>query len=177
MVITITGRSKLNVSSALEARIKNKLGKLSKFFGEDSELHVVLSKEKERNIAEATVYHKGMIFRAEESSYDMYSSIDKVGEILERQIRKNRTRLEKKLKESAFVPDFENDALYEVEEEKEYNIVKNKKIAVKPMSLDEAVLQMNLLGHMFFLFNDEKNGNVNVVYKRKNGGYGLIEVN
>lgn len=174
MTIKIIGR-RYNVSQALEKRVNLKIGKLSKFFGDNAEVTVVLSKEKDRNIAEATIYHKGIIYRAQEASGDMYSSIDKVSEVLERQIRKNKTRLEKKLRESAFVPDI-NDSLYEVEEETDFDVVKTKKIAVKPMTGEEAILQMNLLGHLFFVFKNADTNETNVVYKRNSGGYGLIEV-
>jgi len=174
MRIEIVGR-RYNVSDAVEQRINTKIGKLSKFFGDEADVKVVLSKRKETNIMETTIIHKGIIYRAEEEAQDMYSAIDKVSEILERQIRKNRTRLEKNLRKSAFVPDFVNDALYEVVEETEYNVVKTKQIEVKPMELDEAILQMNLLNHLFFVYKDAKTHNVNIVYKRKDGAYGLIE--
>lgn len=174
MRIEIVGR-RYNVSDAVEKRINVKIDKLSKFFGDDADAKVVLSKRKDTNIMETTIIHKGMIFRAQEEASDMYSAIDRVSEILERQIRKNRTRLEKNLKKSAFVPDYQNDALYEVEEENEFDIVKTKQFAVKPMKIEEAILQMNLLNHMFFVYKDDKTGGINVVYKRKDNGYGVIE--
>ena len=175
MNIRITGR-RYAVSEAVEKRIQKKLGKLSKFFGEDEMVNVVLTKEKSRNIMEATISHKGIIYRAEEESGDMFSSIDRVSEILERQIRKNRTRLEKKLRQSAFEPDLENDSLYEVDEEGEFRIVKNKKFAIKPMSSEEAILQMNLLNHLFYIYRDDKTEDICIVYKRKSGDYGLIGI-
>ena len=116
-----------------------------------------------------------MIYRAEEEAGDMYSAIDRASEILERQIRKNKIRLEKNLRKSAFVPDVINDAFYEVAEETDFNVVKTKRISVKPMEVEEAILQMNLLNHQFFVFKDGKTGGVNIVYKRKDGAYGLIE--
>ena len=174
MRIEIVGR-RYNVSDAVEHRINTKIGKLSKFFGDEADANVVLSKRKDTNIMETTIVHKGFIYRAEEEAQDMYSAIDRVSEILERQIRKNRTRLEKNLRKSAFVPDFVNDSLYEVEEETEYNVVKTKQISVKPMELEEAILQMNLLNHLFFVYKDSKTNDVNIVYKRKDGAYGLIK--
>ena len=174
MRIEIVGR-RYNVSDAVEQRINTKIGKLSKFFGDEADAKVVLSKRKDTNIMETTILHKGIIYRAEEEAQDMYSAIDKVSEILERQIRKNRTRLEKNLRQSAFVPDFVNDALYEVEEETEFNVVKTKEISVKPMELEEAILQMNLLNHLFFVYRDSKTNDINIVYKRKDGAYGVIE--
>ncbi len=174
MKIEIIGR-RYNVSQAVEQRINAKLSKLSKFFGDEAEVKAVLSKRKDTNILETTILHKGMIYRAEEEASDMYSAIDKVSEILERQIRKNKTRLEKNLRKSAFVPDYQNDSLYEVEEESEFNVVKTKHFAIKPMKVEEAILQMNLLNHMFFVYKDEKSGSTNIVYKRKGDTYGVIE--
>lgn len=174
MRIEIIGR-RYNVSEAVEQRINAKINKLSKFFGDEADVKVVLSKRKDTNIMEATILHKGILYRAEEEAQDMYSAIDRVSEILERQIRKNRTRLEKNLRKSAFVPDFVNDALYEVEEETEFSVVKTKQIAVKPMEIEEAILQMNLLNHLFFVFKDSKTNEIKIVYKRKDGAYGIIE--
>lgn len=174
MRIEIVGR-RYNVSDAVEQRINMKIEKLAKFFGDDADVKVVLSKRKDTNIMETTILHKGIIYRAEEEAQDMYSAIDRVSEILERQIRKNRTRLEKNLRQSAFVPDFVNDALYEVEEETEFNVVRTKEISVKPMELEEAILQMNLLNHLFFAYRDSKTNDINIVYKRKDGAYGVIE--
>ena len=174
MKFEIVGR-RYNVSDAVEQRIIAKIGKLSKFFGDEADAKVVLSKRKDTNIMETTILHKGIIYRAEEEAQDMYSAIDKVSELLERQIRKNKTRLEKNFRKSAFVPDFVNDALYEVEEESEFNVVKTKQISVKPMELEEAILQMNLLNHLFFVYKDSKTNDINIVYKRKDGAYGVIE--
>lgn len=174
MRIEIVGR-RYNVSEAVEQRINAKIGKLSKFFGDEADVKTVLSKRKDTNILEATILHKGILYRAEEEAQDMFSAIDKVSEILERQIRKNRTRLEKNLRKTAFVPDVANDAFLEVEEEKEFDVVKTKQIAVKPMEIDEAILQMNLLNHLFFVYRDAKSNEISIVYKRKDGAYGIIE--
>ena len=113
-----------------------------------------------------------MIYRAEETDRDEFAAIDNVVDVIERQIRKNKTRLEKKLRETAFTAPAEID---DAEEETEFKIVKTKKYAVKPMSPDEAILQMNLLGHEFFLFKNSNTDENNIVYKRHDGNYGLIE--
>ena len=173
MKITITGR-KIELTDSLREVTEKKIAKLSKFFSDDAEANVTLSVEKDRQTVEATIFHGGMIYRAEETSTDMYAAIDRVVDVIERQIRKNKTRLEKKLRASAFekAADFDDS----FEEEKEFNIVRTKRYSLKPMSPEEAILQMNLLGHEFYLFkNAETNGN-NLVYKRKNGNYGLIEI-
>ena len=167
---------KMKDSDAIERRVEKKFGKFSKFFGDGVTANVLLTKEKEDFITEVTIYHGGMIYRGEASNRDMYSSIDRVSEIIERQIRKNKTRLEKRLHQSAFVPDVDNDSLFHVEEEEEFNIVKHKKFPIKPMDSIEAILQMNLLGHEFFVYNDSQTNSPSVVYKRKDGDYGLIEV-
>ena len=174
MRIEIVGR-RYSVSDAVEQRINTKIGKLSKFFGDEADVKVVLSKRKDTNIAETTILHKGIIYRAEEEAQDMYSAIDRASEILERQIRKNKTRLEKNLRKTAFVPDVLNDAFYEVPEETEFEVVKTKEISVKPMEAEEAILQMNLLNHMFFVYKDIRTDRVCIVYKRKDGAYGIIE--
>ena len=174
MKINITAR-KMDVSDALKERLDKKLSKLDKYFGTNTEANVILLLEKSRQVVEVTVHFSNMIFRAEESSYDMYISIDRVIDMLEHQIRKNKSRLEKKLHASAFVPDVAADAVLPVDEEAEYTIVKNKKFFVKPMSIEEAILQMNLLGHAFYMFKDIDSDKLNTVYKRRNGDYGLIE--
>ncbi len=172
MDINVIGRT-IKVSEALKNRAENKLAKLSKFFGDDASVTVALSTARDKSIVEATIFYKGMIYRAQHSGYDMYASIDRVVEILERQIRKNRTRLEKRLYESAFAPAPDFDPSDVAEEE--YEIVKSKKFTIKPMSVDEAILQMNMLGHQFFVFKSDETGKAAVIYKRNNGGYGLIE--
>jgi len=178
MKFMITGRH-IDVTDGLRDRIHKRLGKLSKFFHSDAEVHVTLDVEKERQIVEVTIPYKGMLFRAEEVDHDMYTAIDMVVDVLERQIRKNKTRLEKKMREGAFVIDPSLDTLkpvhLEVEEEKDFKVLKTKRFAIKPMNLDEAILQMNLIGHQFYVFFNSDAEEVNVVYKRKDGYYGLIE--
>lgn len=179
MKIIVTGR-KFTITEDLNEKIQKKIHKLEKFFHEDCEAFVTLSIQKERHIVELTVNHRGMIFRALVENYDMYVAIDKAVEVIERQIRKNKTRLEKKLKSGAFLKqerplDIVPDDDAEDEEEKEFVILKNKKFLVKPMSSEEAILQMNLLGHSFFVFKDASSNDLAIVYKRKDGNYGLME--
>ena len=172
MKITITGR-KIDITEGLKSYATKKLLKLDKFFSDESTAQVTLSVQKDDHIIEITVYHEGMIFRAEVRDSDMYACIDRVIDVLERQIRKQKTKLEKKLKSGAFdAPvDFGN-----YDEETEFKIVKTKKYENKPMSVDEAILQMNLLGHEFYIFNNSETNDKEVVYKRKDGNYGLIEL-
>mgnify|MGYP000574492604 CR=1 FL=1 len=161
MKFIIAGK-KMEVTDAIRDKIEKKLGKLSRM-------------QKGRQTVEATINHNSMIFRAEEESYDVYASIDRVVEILERQIRKNKTRLEKRLREGAFHPTELDNEL--PEEEKEFNIVRVKSVMVKPMSVEEAILQMNLLGHEFFLFKNADSQSIDLVYRRKDGNYGLMNTN
>lgn len=173
MKFIISGKN-FEVSEALKERVIKKLGKLDKFFGPQIEAHVTMSVQKNRHILEVTIPSNGITLRAEVSSDDMYSSIDRAGNILEGQIRKNKTRLEKRLHAGAFKPEFFNTG-NEVEEEKEFRVVRSKRFAIKPMPVEEAILQMNLLGHEFYMFSNAETNEVNVVYKRKAGDYGLIE--
>lgn len=172
MKFIITGR-KLEVTPAIKNRVESKLGKLSKFFSDDTEVHVTLRTSKGRHIVEVTIPANGFLLRAEEISDDLYYSIDHVVSTLERQIRKNKTRLQKRLRSEGFA---EVDGFFgALEEEDALEIVKVKEIDLKPMSPDEAILQMNLLNHTFFVFRDAETEKICVVYKRNDGQYGLIE--
>ncbi|MEN8905932.1 MAG: ribosome-associated translation inhibitor RaiA [Clostridiales bacterium] len=175
MKFIISGKH-INVTDALKEKIKKKLGKVGKYFSESTEAQVTMSVEKVRQIIEVTIHYNGVVFRAEVATDDMYSSIDKAVDILERQIRKNKTRLEKRLHKDAFksIEDSENEQSA-IEEEHNYEVVKSKKFAIKPMTVEEAILQMNLVGHEFFVFSNADTKEVNVVYKRKDNNYGLIE--
>ena len=179
MKLIISGKN-IEVTDALRERTIKKMSRLERFFSPETEAQVTLSVEKIRHIVEVTIPYKGMIFRAEVVNDDMYASLDKAIDILERQIKKNKTRLEKKLRDGAFVPteapmNLSPEAEEDVEEESEFKIVRSKKFAIKPMDVEEAILQMNLLGHEFFVFTNADTNLVNVVYKRKDGNYGLIE--
>lgn len=174
MKLIISGKN-FDVTEALKERIRKKLGKLDKFFKPETETHVTMSIQKNRHNMEVTIFFNGVVLRAEESSGDMYTSIDKVVDILERQLKKYKTRLEKKLHKNAFMPENTINKKKHPEQEPEFNIVRTKKFAIKPMDVEEAVLQMNLLGHSFFVFMNAVTNEVNVVYKRNDGNYGLIE--
>ena len=172
MKITTTGR-KIDITAGLKGYVEKKLAKLDKFFSEETAAQVTLSVQKDDHIIEVTIYHEGMIFRAEVRDADMYAAIDRVIDVLERQIRKQKTRLEKKLREGAFEGPYDAN---DYDEEEEFKIVKTKKYENKPMSVEEAILQMNLLGHEFYIFNNAETLDKEVVYKRKDGNYGLIEL-
>ncbi|MDF2841319.1 MAG: raiA [Clostridia bacterium] len=173
MRIIISGRN-IVVTDALKDKINKKLSKFERFFGPNSEAHATLGVEKGRHIFEVTIPFNGIIIRSEEATDDMYMSIDNVIEKLERQMRKQKTKLERKMKgyNLRFDTLFEN--MPEVEDN-EIQIVKTKKFAYKPMPAEEAAMQMELLGHSFFVFSNSDTEEVNVIYKRKDGNYGLIE--
>ena len=150
--------------------------KLARYFDENAEALVTFSVEKNRNNVELTVHGAGTWFRARESTSDMFASIDAAVGTIEGQIRKNKTRLARRLKQDAFVRSVEETSFVPEEIEEEQEIVRIKRFHMQPMSRDEAVLQMNLLEHSFFAFRDEdNNGSFAVVYRRNDGGYGLID--
>ena len=174
MKFIISGKN-ITVSQGLKTAVEDKLGKLERYFTPDTEVVVTLSVEKERQKIEVTIPMKGNIIRSEQVSNDMYVSIDLVEEIIERQIRRYKKKLiDKKQAAIAFSQAFiedEEDTAYE----DDIQIVKTKKFAMKPVNPEEACLQMEMLGHNFFVFLNSETEQVNVVYKRKNGTYGLIE--
>ena len=171
MKITVYGKQ-MTVRESLKSLIEKKLSRFDKFFGEGTEAFVTCRTRKGVKILEITVNYNGVVFRSEEESETFITALDRACEGLERQIRKNKTRLEKKVKRDAFlVTDEEDDDEYE--EEREFDI-RVKTFPFKPMSPEEAVLQMNLVGHSFFAFTDAETGSVCVVYKKKDGNYGMI---
>lgn len=172
MRITISGRN-IELTDGLKAAVEDKLGKLEKYFTPDAEVYVTLSVEKERQKIEVTIPVKGHIIRSEQVSNDMYVSIDLVEEIIERQLKKYKHKLiAQKQNSSYFQPEFiEKDT----EGEDEIKIIRTKKFDMKPMYPEDACVQMELLGHDFFVFVNAEDDNVNVVYKRKGNTYGLIE--
>ena len=173
MRYTISGKN-IDITPGLKAAVENKLGKLDRYFSPDTEAQVTLSVEKGRQKIEVTIPIKGSIIRAEQDSDDMYVSIDLVEEIIERQIKKYKTKIiDKKQSAASFSDAFIQE---EVEYEEAVNIVKTKRFAMKPMDPEEACLQMELLGHQFFVFTNAETGDSNVVYKRKQNTYGLIEL-
>lgn len=172
MRFTIVGRN-IEVTQGLREAIEEKLGKLDRYFNIDTEVIVTLSVQKERQNIEVTIPVKGNIIRAEESSTDMYVSIDLVEEIIERQLKKYKNKLiDKKQSALAFSQAFMDE---EYEAADEIKIVKTKKFGIKPMDPEEACFQMELLGHNFYVFLNSQTEEVNVVYKRKGSTYGLIE--
>ena len=156
---------------------EKKVGKLDRYFKSDAEAFVTFSVEKNRNKVELTVHAGSMYFRADESSSDMFASIDTAVSSIERQIRKNKTRLSKRLRTDAFERSVEEQSSFVPDEpEEEFKVIRTKKFPIKPMTVDEAILQMNLLEHTFFAFrNEDAGGAFAVVYARNDGGYGLIE--
>ena len=166
---------KVKLPGNVHAYAEKKVMKLARYFEENAEALVVFSVEKNRNNVELTVHGAGTWFRARESTSDMFASIDAAVGTIEGQIRKNKTRLARRLKQDAFSRTVEETSFAPEEIEEEQEIVRIKKFYMQPMSRDEAVLQMNLLGHSFFAFRDEdSDGAFAVVYKRSDGGYGLI---
>ncbi len=167
---------KVRLPGNVHAYAEKKVMKLARFFDEDAEALIAFSVEKGRNIAELTVHGAGTWFRAKESTSDMFASIDSAVSTIEGQIRKNKTRLARRLKQDAFVRSVEETSFVPEEAEEDLSIVRVKEFYFRPMTREEAVLQMNLLEHTFFAFRDEDNdGAFAVVYKRNDGGYGLIE--
>ena len=171
MRFIITGRN-IDITEGLKAAVEEKIGKLEKYFTEDTEIHVTLSTQKERQKIEVTIPMRGNIVRAEQESNDMYVSIDLVEEIIERQLRKYKTKIIEKQQAAVNLSKTFIDEEYDDEEIK---IIRTKKFAVKPMDAEEACVQMELLGHNFFVFRNAETDEVNVVYKRKENTYGLIE--
>lgn len=172
MQIVVKGKN-IAVTPALRRYAEKKLGKLSRYFNSIPEATVTLSVEKNRHIVEVTVpLNGGMLLRGEEETPDMYASIDLVVEKLERQIEKYKTRLARQIKAGSVL---DLAPTPEQEEDEEPKIVRTKRFAMKPMQVEEAILQMNLLGHDFFVFSNAETGEVNVVYRRRDGNYGLIE--
>ena len=177
MKFTFTDK-KVTLPRSVHDYAEKKVGKLERYFRTEPDASVVFSVEKGRNNVEVTVRAGGTILRAAESTSDMLASIDAAVADMERQLRKNKARLEKRLRKDAFVRSVEEaeTSFVPEEPEEEFTIVRTKRFPIKPMSVEEAVLQMNLLDHAFFAFqNEDAGGAFAVVYKRTNGGYGLIE--
>jgi len=176
MKFTIIGR-KITINDQKRDYIEKKLSKLDKFFNSEAEARVVAGTIKDLEYIEVSVFAGGMIYRAEVSDTDVLAATDKIVDVIERQIRKNKTKLAKKLR----APDdwgnalISGDAYTEGEDNKEFEIVKKKRFQIKPMSVEEAILQMNLLNHSFFVFINQETDEMNVVYKRNDGKYALIE--
>lgn len=168
----ISGKN-IEVTDGLKTAIYDKLGRLEKYFTDDTDVQITFSVEKERQKIEVTIPMKGHIIRAEQASEDMYVSIDMVEEVIERQITRYKKKILDKEQNSAYIQSDFFDV--DDEDDEEVKIIRSKKFAVKPMYPEDACIQMELLGHSFFVFRNAETDEVNVVYKRKGNTYGLIE--
>lgn len=171
----------LEVTAALRDYVEKKIGRLERYFDAPptSDVNVTLSVIRDKQSVEVTIPLPGVLLRAEERNPDMYASIDLVVEKLERQIRKHKTKVNRKIRQEGgirtlFKENFEA-APVDTYEEDEFEVVRSKKFTLKPMDVEEAILQMNMVGHDFFVFSNMDSEEVNVVYKRNDGKYGLIE--
>ena len=183
---TVRGRN-MEVTPALKDYVEKRVGKIAKYFDKVGEITVLLTVSKGRHTVEVTVpIDKGVMLRGEEATMDMYTSIDLVVEKLERQIHKHKTKLQRRFREGGFKAELaaeETKAASARAEEKdkeettEYTVVRTKKFAVKPMDVQEAIMQMNMVSHDFYVFRDSKTEEVSVVYRRADGNYGLIQPN
>ena len=173
MKMNIRG-SKIKITSAINDYIEAKLGKLDKYLENPNDItaNVVVKVKGKDQTVEVTIPMKKLILRAEDTHNDLYAAIDLVSEKLERQIRKNKTRMKKRVKE---ITDINIDFKVEKEEDEKGRIVKRKLVETKPMNEEEAILQMNLLGHDFFVFTNEATNQINILYRRKDTNYGIIE--
>ena len=171
MKFNIVGKN-IEVTEGLRAAVEDKIGKLEKVFTEDTEVHVTLSVEKERQKIEVTIPVKGNIIRSEQSSTDMYVSIDLVEEVIERQLRKYKNKLIARQQGGG---NFQKEFMEKDSEDLEVKIIRSKKFDIKPMYPEDACVQMELLGHSFFAFVNAETDDINVVYRRKGGTYGILE--
>lgn len=176
MRFIITGRN-IVVTDSLRTAVEEKLGKLDRFFASETEVHVTLSVQKERQKIEVTIPVKGHIIRSEQESDDMYVSIDLVEEIIERQLKKYKNKIiDKKQNQAAFAKEFVEELPDDdTEQTGDIEIIRTKHFGIKPMYPEDACIQMELLGHSFYVFLNAETDEVNVVYKRKGNTYGLIE--
>ena len=160
MKVVITGR-KVELKDSFKELVEKKLSKFDRMFDENTMANVTVTVTKERQRVEMTINHKGKFYRAEDTSLDMNESLDKVLHALTRQFRKNKTKLEKRFRQGSIDQIF-NDTDSKVEDQKEYDLVRTKKFPVKPISLDEAILELNMIGHSFYMFRNEKTNEINV---------------
>ncbi len=171
MKITYTER-KVNLRDNFKDRVEKKLKKFDKIFSDDAEAFVVVTVDKNSQTVEITIRDKSMVYRAEKTMPEMNDAVDKCVDVLGRQLRKNKSRLEKRLRQGSL-----DELVAPVDEpvvEEDYSVVRTKEIPVKPISVDEAILQMNMVGHKFFMFTNAETNEVNVVYLRDDGKYGLL---
>jgi putative sigma-54 modulation protein len=172
MAITVRGKN-LDITPALKDYVEKRVKKVTKYFDKTGDISVILKVEKGRHQVEVTVPVSGILLRGEESTSDMYVSIDQVMDKIEKQIEKYKTKLERKFRNGGFRADVANSVTAPEPEISE--LVRTKRFAVKPMDAEEAILQMNLINHDFFMFLNTETEQVNVVYRRKDGLFGLIE--
>lgn len=169
MKMTINAK-KMNINQSFTEYAEKKVSqKLDRFFPEEADAKITLEERKGLIILELTVKYNNMIYRAEESAKDKNDALDVVIDKIIRQIRKNKTKIQNRLRDNAFA------GLAPEEEQAEFEVIKRKKFYLRPMTVDEAILQMNMLGHTFFMFKDGKSGEINVVYKREDGNYAVLE--
>jgi putative sigma-54 modulation protein len=171
MNVKITSKKMPIPQNFTEYAEKKLSAKLDKFFGKDSEAKVTMSEFKGQIVLEVTVKYDNMLYRAEQSAVDKEDALDASIDKIIRQIRKNKTRIEKRLKDTAFSESFAEP----VTEQVNYDVIKHKKFQMRPMDVEEAILQMNMLGHTFFMFTNASTGSINVVYKRAEGNYAILE--
>jgi len=171
MNIKMTARN-TTIRDSFKKSLEKKLSKLDRFFDESATANVTVTHEGGRETVEVTIKSAGILFRAEKTTKDRLDSLDSVVDALFRQIVKNKNKLEKRLRKTAFEADYDQDF---IGTEEEYQIVRSKRFNVKPMDVDEAILQMNLVGHSFYMFRSSENGEMCVVYKRNDGNYGVLE--
>ncbi len=169
MNMTVNAK-KMQVSQAFTDYAQKRLTKLDKFFDSDADAKIMLSEQKGRIVLELTVRYNQMLYRAEQTAADKTVALDAAVDKIIRQIRKNKTRLEKRLKTGAFKQEFEDNV-----EETDISVVRYKTFDVRPMTTEEAILQMNMLGHNFFMFKNAEDGKINVVYQRADEGYAVLQ--
>ena len=173
MNVKITSKKMVTPQNFTEYAEQRLSAKLDKFFGDDADAKITLSEFKNQIVVELTVKFNNMIYRAEQSAIDKEDALDASIDKIIRQIRKNKTKIEKRLKDTAFKETFAEAVL----EQSDYEVIKHKKFEMRPMDVDEAILQMNMLGHNFFMFSNAATGCINVVYKRAEGNYAVLEPN
>ena len=169
MKITITAR-KTTLKDSFKERVNKKLSKLDRYFKDDANANVIVTREQDRETVEVTVQAHGMFFRAEQTTNDRFDSLESAVDSITRQILKNKSKIEKKFR-TAVADVFDPPQ----EAEDDYHVVRTKTFIVKPMDVEEAIMQMNLVGHTFFMFRNAESGEINLVYTRKDGGYGVLE--
>lgn len=174
MKINITGR-KVSLRDNFKERVEKKLKKFDRMFGDDAVANVTVTVEKRRQTVEITVHTTdGMVYRSEQTAPEMNDALDEVVNALGRQIRKNKCKLEKKIRTAGAIDEFLAQEEVDAEEETEYKVERIKYFPIKPLTVDEAILQMNMIGHQFYMFRNMETGEINVVYSRKEGAYGLL---